>query len=131
MRFFNRLGATEVDPDTSATSGHRTALEYATARRIEGFDPRPVRIPPLSSLGSNPSASAPHQHEHWLNEASCPVVWSTPSGQILPKPGRSTTCLRPEPMLVLAFAFLYVLWRDGLMDRRFLSTQTIGFASSS
>ena len=128
MRFFNRLGATEIDPDTVCNKAGHAALEYVYGTSLEGFDPRTVKdSASVVVWGANPSASAPHQHEHWLNEATCPVVVVDPIRTDTAKQADLHLQLRPGTDAVLAFAFLYVLWRDGLMDWRFLSTQTVGY----
>ncbi|MGH9304528.1 MAG: hypothetical protein ACRDZ5_08975, partial [Acidimicrobiales bacterium] len=40
LRFFNRLGATEVDPDTICNKAGHVALEYVYGTSLDGFDPR-------------------------------------------------------------------------------------------
>ena len=71
MRFFNRLGATEVDPDTVCNKAGHVALDYVYGTRSTGST-RARRADARCILvwGANPSASAPHQHEHWLGEAA-------------------------------------------------------------
>ena len=70
MRFFNRLGATEVDPDSVCNKAGHVALDYVFGSSVTGFDPRTVADAACILVwGANPSASGPHQHEHWLGEA--------------------------------------------------------------
>lgn len=128
MRFFNRLGATEVDPDTVCNKAGHVALEYVYGTSLDGFDPRTASD--SSSIlvwGANPSASAPHQHEHWLAEAACPVIVVDPLRTETAKRADLHLQLRPGSDAVLAFAFLHVLWRDGLIDREFLARHAVGF----
>ena len=40
MRFFNRLGATEVTPDTICNMAGHVALRYVYGTSVDGFDPR-------------------------------------------------------------------------------------------
>ena len=40
MRFFNRLGATEVNPDTICNMAGHVALNYVYGTSLNGFDPR-------------------------------------------------------------------------------------------
>ncbi len=128
MRFFNRLGATEVDPDTICNKAGHAALEYVYGSSLEGFDPRTAAdSASIVVWGANPSASAPHQHEHWLTEAGCPVVVVDPLRTETAKQADLHLQLRPGTDAVLAYGFLYVLWRDGLVDRRFVNAQTVGF----
>ena len=75
QRFFNRLGATEVDPDTICNKAGHVALDYLFGTSTDGFDPRTARdAAAILVWGANPSASAPHQHEHWLGEAPGAVI---------------------------------------------------------
>ena len=70
LRFFHRLGATEVDPDTICNKAGHVALEYVYGTSMDGFDPRTARDSACILVwGANPSASAPHAHDHWLPES--------------------------------------------------------------
>src|SRR4029079_1453507 len=69
-RFFNRIGATEVDPDTVCNKAGHAALELVFGNSVEGFDPRSARDAKCIIVwGANPSYSAPHQDKYWLKEA--------------------------------------------------------------
>jgi anaerobic selenocysteine-containing dehydrogenase len=128
LRFFNRLGATEVDPDTICNKAGHVALEYVWGTSLDGFDPRSARDAGCILVwGANPSASAPHQHEHWLPEA--------PGTVIVVDPLRTATAaaadlhLQPFPGsdAALAFALLHVIRRDGLVDEDFVARHTVGW----
>ena len=128
MRFFNRLGATEVDPDTICNKAGHVALEYVYGTSLEGFDPRTVRDAACIVVwGANPSVSAPHAHTHWLADA--------PGQVIVIDPVRTATAeaadlhLQPFPGsdAALAFALMHVIWREGLVDRDFVAAHTIGY----
>jgi len=128
LRFFNRLGATEVAPDTICNMAGQIALGYVYGTGLIGFDPRTVRdASTIMIWGANPSASAPHTQEHWVAKA--------PGRVIVVDPIRTTTAaaadihLQPYPGTdaALAFALLHVLRRDGLIDRRFVAAHTIGW----
>ena len=70
MRFFNRLGATEVVPDSICNLAGHVALPYVFGTSFEGFDPRTVRDAACVVIwGANPATSAPHAFEHWFHEA--------------------------------------------------------------
>lgn len=128
MRFFNRLGATEVDPDTVCNKAGHVALEYVYGTSLDGFDPRTAADSACILVwGANPSASAPHQHEYWLAEAACPVVVVDPLRTATAKQADLHLQLRPGTDAVLAFALLHVLCRDGLIDREFLAAHSVGF----
>ena len=128
LRFFNRLGATEVAPDTICNMAGQVALNYVYGTGLSGFDPRTARnTATLMIWGANPSASAPHTQEHWVAK-SCGRV-------IVIDPVRTATAvsadlhLQPFPGTdaALAFALLHVLRRDGLVDRGFIEAHTVGW----
>ena len=74
-RFFRRLGATEVDPDSVCNKAGHVALDYVYGSSVTGFDPRSARQAACIMVwGANPSASAPHAHDHWLPEAPGTVI---------------------------------------------------------
>jgi anaerobic selenocysteine-containing dehydrogenase len=128
LRFFHRLGATEVDPDTICNKAGHVALEYVFGTSLVGFDPRTARDATCILVwGANPSASAPHAHENWLPEA--------PGKVVVVDPVRTETAaaadlhLQPFPGsdAALAFALLHVIVREGLVDGPFLRAHTLGF----
>ncbi len=126
-RFFNRLGATEVDPDTICNKAGYQALSYLYGSCGEGFDPETAKDASCILVwGANPSVSAPHQHEHWLAEALGAVVVVDPVRT--PTAAAADLHLQPFPGsdAALAFAFAHVLRRDGLLDREFLGRYTLG-----
>ncbi len=128
MRFFNRLGATEVDPDSVCNKAGHVALDYVFGSSVTGFDPRTVADSNCILVwGANPSASGPHQHEHWLGEAAAQLI--------VVDPVRTDTAaaadlhLQPFPGsdAALAFAILHVLRRDGMVDSGFVSAHSVGY----
>ena len=128
LRFFNRLGGTEVDPDTICNKAGHEALAYLYGSSGEGFDPETaVDARCILVWGANPSTTAPHQHEHWLAEAPGTVVVVDPIRT--PTAVAADLHLQPFPGsdAALAFAFAHILWRDGLLDRTFVDAHTIGF----
>jgi anaerobic selenocysteine-containing dehydrogenase len=128
MRFFHRLGATEVIPDTICNMAGQVALNYVYGTGLDGFDPRTIRDTACIVVwGANPSASAPHAHEHWLREAPGQVVVIDPV--CTPTAEAADLHLQPFPGsdAALAFALLHVLWRDGFVDKGFVAAHTIGW----
>jgi anaerobic selenocysteine-containing dehydrogenase len=128
MRFFHRLGATEVVPDSICNLAGHVALEYVFGTSIDGFDPRTVRDAAcIVTWGANPAASAPHVFEHRLQPAT--------GTKIVVDPIRTETAkaadlhLQPFPGsdAALAFALLHVLRRDDLIDREFIARHTVGW----
>ena len=59
LRFFHRLGATEVEPDTICNNAGHAALSYVYGTSSDGFDPKTIRDSRCVLVwGANPSASA-------------------------------------------------------------------------
>jgi anaerobic selenocysteine-containing dehydrogenase len=128
LRFFNRLGATEIDPDTICNKAGHVALDYVYGTSLDGFDPRTARDAGCILVwGANPSASAPHQHEHWLPESPARVIVVDPVRT--PTAQDADLHLQPFPGsdAALAFALLGTMYREGMCDRGLLSDHTIGF----
>lgn len=128
QRFFHRLGASEVDPDSICNAAGHAALGYLIGTGSDGFDPRMAKDAACILVwGANPSASAPHRHKYWLKE--------TPAKVIVVDPVRHETAtqadlhLQPFPGsdAALAFGLLHVLVRDNLIDQTFIDAHVIGW----
>ncbi|MFO1061568.1 MAG: molybdopterin-dependent oxidoreductase, partial [Dongiaceae bacterium] len=129
LRFFNRLGAGEVEPDSICNLAGQVALDYLYGTALEGFDPRSAAEASCLLLwGINPSASAPHAHKHWIRETPAKLVVVDPVAT--PTARAADLHLQPFPGTdaVLAFALLHVLEREGLTDRDFISRHVLGWA---
>lgn len=128
LRFFNRLGATEVDPDTVCNKAGHVALGLIFGSSMDGFDPRTARD--ASSIliwGANPSTSAPHAHRHWLSDAPGKVIVVDPIRHATAEASDLHLQPRPGSDAALAFSILHVLMRENLLDRAFLGSRTIGW----
>ena len=128
LRFFNRLGATEVDPDTICNKAGHVALEYVYGTSQIGFDPRTARDSACILVwGANPSASAPHAHDHWLPESPARVIVVDPIRT--PTAAAADLHLQPFPGsdAALAFALLHVIAREGFVDVGFVGAHTVGW----
>ena len=128
LRFFNRLGATEVDPDTVCNKAGHVALQMTLGSSLDGFDPRSARDADCVLVwGANPSASAPHAHRHWLKEFRGTVVVIDPIRH--PTAESADLHLQPFPGsdAALAFALLHVIAREGMVDEGFLAAHAIGW----
>lgn len=128
LRFINRLGATEVDPDSVCNLAGHIALDYVYGASEDGFDPRTAKDAACVLVwGANPSASAPHTDEHWLGNVPGAVVVVDPVAT--PTARAADLHLQPFPGsdAALAFALMHVLAREGLLDREFLAAHTTGF----
>jgi anaerobic selenocysteine-containing dehydrogenase len=128
LRFFNRIGATEVDPDTVCNKAGHAALDLVFGSSVDGFDPRTARDAACILVwGANPSAAAPHAHRYWLREAPGTVIVVDPIRH--PTAEQADLHLQPFPGsdAALAFALLHVIARDGLLDEAFLAAHTLGW----
>ena len=128
LRFFHRLGATEIDPDTICNKAGHVALEYVYGTSVDGFDPATARDSACILVwGANPSASAPHAHDHWLPEAPGAVIVVDPVRT--PTAEQADLHLQPFPGsdAALAFALLHVIAREGLVDEEFVRDHTVGW----
>jgi anaerobic selenocysteine-containing dehydrogenase len=128
QRFFNRLGASEVDPDSICNAAGHAALKYMYGASDVGFDPRTAKDANCIVVwGANPSTSAPHQHKHWLKEVHAKVIVVDPVRHATAVEADLHLQLFPGSDAALAFAMLHVLKREGMIDRAFLATHTIGW----
>jgi len=128
LRFFHRLGATEVSPDTICNMAGHVALSYVYGTSVDGFDPRTARDARSIVLwGANPSASGPHVHEHWLRDNDAKVVVIDPVRTPTAEVADLHLQLFPGSDAALAFAMLHVIRREGLVDRDFVAAYTTGW----
>ena len=128
MRFFHRLGATEVTPDTICNMAGHVALRYMYGSSLDGFDPRAARDAACIMVwGANPHASAPHAHEHWLREAHGTVIVVDPIRT--PTAAQAKIHLQPFPGsdAALAFSLLHVIRRAGLIDSGYIAEHVLGW----
>ena len=128
QRFFNRLGATEVEPDTVCNNAGHVALGYVYGSSEEGFDPEAAaEAACIVVWGANPSASAPHQHDDWLREAPGQVIVIDPIRTPTAAAADTYLQLRPGSDAALAFALAHVIRRDGLLDEAFVAAHVLGY----
>jgi anaerobic selenocysteine-containing dehydrogenase len=128
QRLLQRIGATEVVPDTICNNAGHAALQYVYGTSELGFDPR-TRDDARCILvwGANPSACGPHQDEHWLGNAAGRVIVVDPVRTKTAAAADIHLQPRPGSDAALAFAMLHVIARDGLLDRAYLDANTVGF----
>ncbi len=130
LRLFNRMGATEVDPDTVCNKAGHVALELAFGTSLEGFDPRTAKdARTILIWGANPSHSAPHQDTVFVKDAAqagAKIIVVDPIGHDTATSADIHLKLRPGTDAALAFAFLNVMRDKGLVDQRFLDEHVLG-----
>ena len=128
MRFFNHIGATEVEPDSICNLSGHVGLGYVLGESAKGFDPRTAKDSRcLVVWGANPSASGPHVDKHWLPEFPGTLIVIDPIRT--PTAARADLHLRPFPGTdaALAFGLMNVLMNDGKLDSEFIEAHTVGF----
>lgn len=128
MRFFNAIGATEVDPDTVCNKAGHVALNWTLGDSCAGFDPRAAaHAACITVWGANPSASAPHMHKHWLAETAAKILVIDPIRHETAARAHLHLQLRPGTDAALAFGFMHVAWREGLLDTAFIADHVLGW----
>ena len=128
MRFFTRLGATEVDPDSVCNKAGHLALDYVYGSSVTGFDPRTAADAACIVVwGANPAISGPHQFEHWLLPAAATKIVVDPLRTGTAADADLHLQLAPGTDAALAFALLHVIVRDGLVEPAFLDDYCLGW----
>lgn len=126
LRFFNRIGATEVDPDTVCNKAGHVALQLMYGESTRGFDPRTIDgTRCVMILGANPSTSAPHVHQYWLSETHVPKIVVDPIRHETAAAANIHLQLHPGTDGALAFAMLRAIWAAG--RRTFLAARAQGW----
>lgn len=127
-RFFHRLGATEVDPDTICNKAGQVALQYTLGSATNGFDPATIVDSRCVLVwGANPSATAPHVDANWLRRDGITVICIDPVAHPTAQRARMHLQLRPGSDGALAFGLLHVLHEEGLLDEAFLASSVQGW----
>ena len=128
LRFFNRIGATEVDPDTVCNKAGHVALQLMYGESTRGFDPRTIDGSSAVMIwGANPSTSAPHVHQYWLSENSVPKIVIDPIRHETAAAADMHLQLFPGTDGALAFAMLHAMRAAGRIDQEFLAARTLGW----
>ncbi len=127
-RFFKRLGATEVDPDTVCNKAGHEALNYTLGASFVGFDPQTAQDAACILVwGANPSAAAPHIDQHWLAAARGKKIVIDPVAHPTALAADLFLQLRPGSDAALAFAMMHAVTEAGLLQSGFLEKNTVGW----
>ncbi len=127
-RFFNRLGATEVDPDTVCNKAGHVALADMFGTSLSGFDPEQLaNAGCLMIWGANPSHSAPHMHSGWIRSQGARVIVVDPIAHETARTADIHLQLRPGSDAALAFGILNVIKSLNLIDQAFVERNVLGF----
>jgi anaerobic selenocysteine-containing dehydrogenase len=128
LRFFNAIGATEVDPDSVCNKAGHVALGWTLGDSCAGFDPRAAaKAACIVVWGANPFASAPHMHKFWLKESAAKIIVIDPVRHKTAEEADLHVQLRPGSDAALAFGFMHVAQRDGLLDAAFIAEHVLGW----
>ena len=128
LRFFNSIGATEVDPDTVCNKAGHVALQLMYGESTRGFDPRTIDGSQCVMIwGANPSTSAPHVHQYWLSETAVPKIVVDPIRHETAAAADMHLQLYPGTDGALAFAMLHAIRAAGRIDRTFLAANSKGW----
>ena len=127
MRFFLKLGAAEVDPDSICNAAGHAALALLYGESHVGFDPRTIRDSNCVLIwGANPSHSGPHSHKHWFAASGAKKIVVDPLRTGTAQAADYHLQLRPGTDAALAYSLLHVMQREGLFDDDFISQHTLG-----
>jgi anaerobic selenocysteine-containing dehydrogenase len=127
-RFFNRIGATEVDPDTVCNKAGHVALQLMYGSSTQGFDPRTsANARCIMVWGANPSATAPHVDRYWLGGFKGPKIVVDPIRHATAATADLHLQLFPGTDGALAFAMIQAIRTAGRLDRKFLDANSTGF----
>ena len=127
-RFFEHLGATEIDPDTVCNKAGHVAWNYVFGDSVNGFDPRTVADSACILVwGANPSASAPHVDKLWLRESGAKVIVIDPIRHETAANADLHLQVRPGADAALAFSMLHVMQREGLLDTDYIRDHVLGY----
>jgi len=127
-RFFDHLGATEVDPDTVCNKAGHVAWQYVFGDSLNGFDPLTAKDSACILVwGANPSASAPHVDKHWLHGSDAKVIVVDPIRHETAAKADLYLQVRPGTDAALAFAMVHVIQRDGLLDMNYIGDHVLGY----
>ena len=127
-RFFEHIGATEIDPDTICNNAGHVAWNYVFGNSLNGFDPRTIKDSACVLVwGANPSVTAPHVDDKWLFGNDVKVIVVDPVRHDTAARADLHLQIRPGADAALAFSLLHVMQRDGLLDEDYIREHVIGY----
>ena len=127
-RFFDHIGATEVDPDTICNAAGHTALNYVFGDSVSGFDPRTAKDSKCILIwGANPAHCGPHVYQHWLHEHGAKVIVVDPVRTKTAASADLHLQVRPGADAALAFSMLHIMKRESLVDENYIKNHVQGY----
>jgi len=120
-RFFDHIGATEVDPDTICNAAGHAALSYVFGDSASGFDPRTSKDSKCILIwGANPAHCGPHVYQHWLREHGAKVIVIDPVRTETATSADLHLQVRPGADAALAFSMLHIMREESLVDENYI-----------
>ena len=127
-RFFNHIGATEVDPDTICNAAGHAALSYVFGDSASGFDPRTSKDSKCILIwGANPAHCGPHVYQHWLRKHGAKVIVIDPVRTETATSADLHLQVRPGADAALAFSMLHIMKRESLVDENYIKHHVQGY----
>ena len=127
-RFFNHIGATEVDPDTICNAAGHAALSYVFGDSAAGFDPRTSKDSKCILIwGANPAHCGPHVYQHWLREHGAEVIVIDPVRTETAASADLHLQVRPGADAALAFSMLHIMKEESLVDENYIQNHVQGY----
>lgn len=127
-RWMNSLGVAEVDYGTICNAAGYVAWDLLFGGAEQGFDPRTAKDSSCILVwGANPSHSAPHAHQHWLNDSPAKVITVDPVRTQTAVQSDLHLQPRPGTDAALAFGLLHALLELDRLDLAFIDSHVIGF----
>ena len=127
-RFFDYIGATEVNPDTICNAAGHTALRYVFGDSVSGFDPRTSKHSKCILIwGANPAHCGPHVYQHWIREHNAKVIVVDPVRTETAASADLHLQIRPGADAALAFSMLHVMKRESLVDENYIKDHVQGY----
>ena len=127
-RFFQRLGASNLDRSICASAG-AAGYEYTLGRGRLGADPMGVpKCKFIVNWGSNTVNTNSHLWSLMIEARKAGATIATIDPYRSPTAARSDWHIQPRPGTdaALALGVLHVVWRDGLQDDDYLERATVG-----
>src|ERR1051325_6076235 len=128
MRFFNRLGASQLDRTICSSAGTE-GIQSTYGPRM-GTDPESIGAAKLILLwGTNTLTANPHlwPYIRKAKENGATTICIDPLRTRTAAACDEHIAIRPGTDGALALAMMHVLFRDGLADRQYLDEMTLGW----
>ena len=129
MRFFLKMGAAEVDPDSICNAAGHAALTLLYGESHVGLDPRTIRDSNCVMIwGANPAHSGPHSYKNWFVESDAKKIVVDPIRSKTAEAADIHLQLFPGTDAALAYTLVHTMQQMGHFDETFIDEHTVGAA---